>query len=48
MTSDKVIEIIKNHIGHCGKDAKPLYALGYETAVANIMRDVNGAIQRES
>tara|TARA_R110000796_G_scaffold1673_10_gene7004 strand:- start:1355 stop:1741 length:387 start_codon:yes stop_codon:yes gene_type:complete len=47
MTDKKIIEIIKSHINHCGKDAKPLYSLGYETAVSNIIRDINGAYQRE-
>ena len=47
MTSERIIEIIKSHIGHCGKDAKPLYALGYETCAANIIRDINGETQRE-
>ena len=48
MSEDKIIQIIKSHIGHCGKTAEPNYALGYETAISNIIRDINGARQRES
>ena len=46
MKTEKVIEIVRSHIGHCKEGANPMYALGYETGVCNVMRDINGEIQR--
>ena len=47
MTSEKVIKIIKSHIGYCKEGANPMYALGYETCANNIMREINHTVQRE-
>jgi len=41
MTTDKMFKIIKSHQGR-GKGEQ------YELAVCNIVRDINGAIQREN